>query len=112
MANDPVTRPIIRLRPGEQRSILFIGDFLVAAAAVFVGIYIWSLGDPWVKFSFEFFRLRVPWWFYGIPALWLAMLIDIYELHRAANWRRTVRSQSAKKKSLFFLIGPPKVPPN
>ena len=26
--------------------------------------------------------------------------------------RRTVRSQSAKKKSLFFLMGPPKVPPN
>jgi hypothetical protein len=29
-----------------------------------------------------------------------------------AFWRRAVRSQFAKKNSLFFLIGPPNVPPN
>jgi exopolysaccharide biosynthesis polyprenyl glycosylphosphotransferase len=94
MASEIITKPVIRLRPGEQRALLFFGDLLMATLAVLVGVYLWSIGDQWINFSLDFFRLRVPWWFYGIPLAWMLMLLDIYELHRAANWRRTVRAIS------------------
>jgi exopolysaccharide biosynthesis polyprenyl glycosylphosphotransferase len=44
------------------------------------------------KFSLEFFRLRVQFWFYLLPVGWMLLLIEIYDLHRAANWGRTLRA--------------------
>lgn len=88
-----VTKPTWRLRPGEQRALLFLGDLLAASLALLAGIYFWFAGDAWLKhFSLEFFRLRVQFWFYLLPAAWMLLLIDLYDLHRAANWERTVRA--------------------
>jgi exopolysaccharide biosynthesis polyprenyl glycosylphosphotransferase len=81
-----------RLRPGEQRTLLIFGDLFMAALALLAGIYYWSVGDKWLQFSLEFFRVRVDPWFYMLPFAWMLLLVEIYDLHRAANWGRTVRS--------------------
>jgi exopolysaccharide biosynthesis polyprenyl glycosylphosphotransferase len=90
MASD--TRPTLRLRPGEQRVILILGDLLMGVIALLVGIYVWAAGDKFLNFSFEFFRLRVAFWYYLLPLVWMLLLIDLYDPHQAANWRATVRS--------------------
>jgi exopolysaccharide biosynthesis polyprenyl glycosylphosphotransferase len=87
------TKPTWRLRPGEQRALLIFGDLFMASLALLAGIYFWFAGDAWLKrFSLEFFRLRVQFWFYLLPAAWMILLIEIYDLHRAANWGRTLRA--------------------
>ncbi len=85
-------RSTFRLRPSEQRALLFLGDMLMASLALVAGIYFWAEGDAFLDFGWEFFQVRVPWWFYGIPLLWPIFLVDIYELHRAASWRKTLNS--------------------
>lgn len=85
------TKTTFRLRPGEQRTLLIVGDLFVATLALLAGIYFWSVGDKWLQFSLEFFRLRVDAWFYLLPLAWMLLLVEIYDLHRAANWNRTVR---------------------
>ncbi|MEI6289458.1 MAG: sugar transferase [Chloroflexota bacterium] len=90
------TRPAWRLRPGEQRALLILGDLLMAILALLAGLYFWFAGDAWLKsFTIDFFRLRVQYWFYLLPILWMLLLIDIYDLHRAANWSRTMRTITA-----------------
>lgn len=86
------TKPTLRLRPSEQRSLLILGDLFVGALALLAGIYYWSVGDKWLQFSLEFFRLRVDNWFYLLPFAWMLLLVEIYDLHRAASWTRTVRA--------------------
>lgn len=86
------TKPTLRLRPSEQRILLIFGDLLVATLALLAGIYYWSTGDKWLQFSLEFFRVRVDSWFYLLPLAWMLLLVELYDLHRAAHWTRTVRS--------------------
>ena len=89
------TKPTWRIRPGEQRALLIFGDLVMAALALLAGIYFWFAGDAWLKkFSLEFFRLRVQFWFYLLPVAWMLLLIEIYDLHRAASWNRTLRAVS------------------
>ncbi len=65
------TRPAWRLRPGEQRALLILGDLLMAILALLAGLYFWFAGDAWLKsFTIDFFRLRVQYWFYLLPILW------------------------------------------
>ena len=86
------TKSTLRLRPGEQLALLMFGDLFMAALAFLAGIYYWSVGDKWLKFSLEFFRARVDAWYYLLPFAWMLLLIEIYDLHRAASWSRTVRA--------------------
>ncbi len=88
---DIATRPTLRLRSSEQRALLVIGDSVVAILAFLGGVYIWAAGDRWLDFSLEFFRARVPLWFYLLPFFWLLMMTDLYDLHRASNWRTSYR---------------------
>lgn len=85
------SKSTFRLRPGEQRTLLIFGDLFMAALALLAGIYYWSVGDYGLQFSLEFFRVRVDSWFYLLPLAWMILLVEIYDLHRAANWGRTVR---------------------
>ncbi len=92
--NDPGIAPKPsgwRVRPSEQRTILLIGDLVVAAIALFVALYIWGRRDIWFNFSLDFLQERVELWFYLLPLGWLVMLVDLYDVHRANNWRTTVR---------------------
>ena len=36
-----ISRPSIRLRPSEQRTILLIGDLIASAGAMGLALYIW-----------------------------------------------------------------------
>ncbi len=86
-----ITRPRFRLTPGEQRIILILGDLFVGIVALLGGIYFWFIVDPDFFNFFEFFIARAPFWFYILPPAWMLLLIDLYDLHRASNWQRTVR---------------------
>ena len=94
-----IYRPSLRLRPGEQRSILLLGDFIASAAAIAGSIFFW--------YQYSLYRLiesgitpgraerliqiDVPFWFYLLPFVWLLLMVESYDLHAAANWRRTLR---------------------
>jgi len=102
-----------RLRPGEARLILLVGDLVVAFAALIVALYIWGIQDEWLEFSLSFLRERVQPWFYLLPLAWLVMLVDVYDLHRANNWRATLTGIAiaalvgAGLYALVYLVSPP-----
>ncbi len=35
--------------------------------------------------------LKIPFWFYLLPLVWLLLMVDSYEPHAAANWKKTLR---------------------
>ena len=78
-----------RLRPNDIRVILIIGDLLVGILALLCGVYFWAAGDKWINFSLDFFKVRVPLWFYFLPLAWMLLFVDLYDVHRAASWSRT-----------------------
>lgn len=86
-----IARPRFRLTPGEQRALLILGDLLMGIVALAGGIYFWFIEDPWFFSFIDFLVARVPSWFYILPPAWMLLLVDLYDLHRAANWRRTAR---------------------
>jgi len=83
------TRWLVRLH--EQRGILLIGDMAVAIIALFVSLYVWGQRDLWFKFSLGFLQERVEFWFYLLPLGWLVLLVELYDVHHAHNWRKTMR---------------------
>lgn len=87
----------IRLRASERRTVLIIGDLLMAALALLVALYFWSRGDQWLHFSWEFIRDRPPDWFFLLPFIWAVLLVELYDIHRAGDWRETLKgiAQSA-----------------
>jgi exopolysaccharide biosynthesis polyprenyl glycosylphosphotransferase len=91
MATENLKQPVLRLRPSEQRTLIFSGDLIVALIAFFGGVYFWAIADAILDFSFESFQRYVPWWYYLLPIIWMVMLVELYDLHRAANWRKTLR---------------------
>ncbi len=94
-----IVRPSLRLRPNEQRSILLIGDLVASIGAIFGSLYFW--------YQYSFFKLvasgytetraakllevQVPTWFYLLPLAWLLLMVELYDPHKAANWRKTLR---------------------
>jgi exopolysaccharide biosynthesis polyprenyl glycosylphosphotransferase len=79
-----------RVRPREQRNILLIGDAFVSIIALFAGLYFWGQKDAWLKFSLHFMQERVEFWFYFLPLVWMVLLVELYDPHRARNLRQTV----------------------
>ena len=106
MADNVRTTPL-RLRPSEHRTILFVGDMLMAIAAVFAATQTWRFylisaktGELIEKgFGPERAALMAPNqvvfnvqpWFYLLPIVWLILLVELYEPHVAASGRRTTR---------------------
>src|SRR4051812_19301690 len=88
------SRPTLRLRPAEQRTILLLGDLVAGILAISGGVYFWAGAIKGIQFSLQFFQLRVPIWFYFLPLAWMFLLADLYHFHRAANWQRTIRGVS------------------
>ncbi len=78
-----------RVRPREQRTILLMGDLIVAVLALFGGLYFWGQKDAWLSFSLDFLKQRVDLWFYLLPFIWMVFLVELYDLHRAKNLRQT-----------------------
>ncbi len=99
MADIP-SPPLLRLRSAEHRALLVFGDLLASYAAVALAIYTWYRYQRYVLLSMGIpprrvdllLNVEVPWWFYLLPILWGVLLIELYDPHKAANARRTLRS--------------------
>jgi len=98
MANHQTPR--LRLRPSEHRGLLFIGDLLMAIVSDFAAIYTWREYQRYILFADDLKpkvveqllqNINIPVWFYLLPIAWLLLMIELYEPHTAANWRKTVR---------------------
>jgi len=82
-----------RLRPGERRIILLIGDAVMAGLALFAAIYLWSRAD-WLSLN-EFRDQRIPNWFYLLPLLWLILNVEMYDIRRAGRRKETMKGVAA-----------------
>jgi len=78
-----------RMGSGERRIILIIGDFIAAASASFLALYLWAQID-WLGFSLVFVRFRAGWFFF-LPAMWLFLMVNNYDVIRASSWGETLR---------------------
>ena len=79
-----------RLRFGERWVLLLIGDFLMAVAALLFGLYFWAVGQEIPDFV-EFLKVRPQDWVFLLPFAWPLLLLELYDTHRAANRRNTIR---------------------
>jgi exopolysaccharide biosynthesis polyprenyl glycosylphosphotransferase len=94
-------RPPLRLRQSEQRVILLFGDFITSIVAVFGALYVWREYNRYVLLTKGFTEKQIdrffpnsieaPIWFYLLPLIWLLLMVELYEPHAAASWRRTLR---------------------
>lgn len=108
MADNIRTTPL-RLRPGEHRAILFIGDLMMAITSMFSALYSWRLysnySDRLLYLAQGLTEKRIekilaakgpfyeqsPFWFYLLPIVWMILLIELYEPHVAGSGRKTTR---------------------
>jgi len=79
-----------QLRTAERRMLLIVGDLLAAIIATIVALALWSQFD-YLKLSEEFVRARAG-WFVLLPVIWLVLLINSYDVRRAASWSSTLRN--------------------
>lgn len=102
-----IPRPSIRLRPSEQRALLVFGDLVASAGAMGLGLYIWyqlsltreiarliEIGYPENQannIALRIIGINPPFWFYLLPLAWILLMVDSYDLHSAANLRKTLR---------------------
>src|SRR3990172_13144979 len=87
-APEPRTRAV-RLREPERRLLLVGGDILAALAGAAVALALWGQFD-YLGPTAEFVRARAI-WFLFLPLLWPLFMINLYDVHRAASWRDTLR---------------------
>ena len=106
MAENVRTTPL-RLRPGEHRTVLFVGDLLMSVASVFAALETWrrynfnvilsELIDVGINISRAQSQatlranIEVPVWFYLLPIAWMILLVELYEPHVAGSGRKTTR---------------------
>jgi exopolysaccharide biosynthesis polyprenyl glycosylphosphotransferase len=106
MAENIRTTPL-RIRPSEYRSLLLLGDLLMAVVSVFASLYVWRqynfyvilaglLADGVAPGRAEqrariLNNLEPQFWFYLLPIVWLFLLIELYDPHVAGSGRRTTR---------------------
>ena len=55
-----------------------------------VSLLLWASRD-WLAISFEFFRARVPAWFFLLPLLWVLLMVEMYDLRRASHRREIIK---------------------
>jgi len=102
-----IQRPSFRLRPSEQRTILLMGDLIASVGAMLLALYVWyqfslsgeierlldrgfSLARA-ERFAVGAIEINPPFWFYLLPLFWILLMVDSYETHTAASWRKTLR---------------------
>jgi exopolysaccharide biosynthesis polyprenyl glycosylphosphotransferase len=77
------------MQDSERRLILVLGDLIASSAATFIALYLWAQLD-WFGFSWEFVRNRAE-WFILLPGIWLLLMVNLYDVQRAASRRETLR---------------------
>ena len=78
-----------RLKTGERQLLLIAGDFVAASAATFTALALWAQFD-WLGLGRGFVQARAG-WFVLLPVAWLILMVNLYDVHRAASWRDTLR---------------------
>ena len=92
MATTTTVKPLaVRLRPVERRLLLLLGDLLVSSLALLASLYFWAQRDQWLNFSWKFLEQRPPVWFWFLPLLWILLINDLYDIHRASRLMDTLR---------------------
>ncbi len=79
------------LRVGERQTLLVIGDLLAASLALLIALYVWGNSERFLGFSLTFIQRRVPFWFFLLPLAWIVLMVELYDVHRANDWKQTVR---------------------
>lgn len=93
-----------KLRTPERRLLLILGDLLAAFGGAAVALALWGNLD-YFGLSVAFVRFRAA-WFIILPLLWPLFMVNLYDVHRAASWRVTVRGVlvAAAGGALAYLI--------
>jgi FlaA1/EpsC-like NDP-sugar epimerase len=81
-----------RLRPGERRFLIVLGDFILAWVALAIAVYIWAVAQLQDLPLMEFIQARMQGWFFLLPIVWIILLIDSYDSRTSIDLRRTFRS--------------------
>ena len=81
-----------RLKSGERWFILFCGDFIVSLSSILIAIYFWTRQDWYLSDWANFIHYRVPYWFYLLPIIWIILLIELYDVRRAARPSETLKA--------------------
>ena len=84
-----------RFRLVERRVLLLFGDLLAGIGALAFALVFWSFRDPYYNFNTFFLFEHVPTWFYLLPIIWLILLLELYNIRRAANWAATTQTIAA-----------------
>lgn len=82
----------VRFRPKQRINLLLFGDLFAAGIALMTSLFLWSLHDDWLSFSYEFIAARTPIWFFFLPLLWIFLLLQLYDIRRATSMQDTVRA--------------------
>ncbi|HEX7568400.1 MAG TPA: exopolysaccharide biosynthesis polyprenyl glycosylphosphotransferase [Anaerolineaceae bacterium] len=107
MATNPPIKPIaVHLRSVERRLILVTADLLVSGLALLLSLYFWAQRDQWLHFSWNFLQQRIPLWFWFLPLLWILLINELYDIHRANSLKETGRGilVGAAVGAAFYLI--------
>jgi len=78
-----------RVHAGERRLLLLFGDLVAASLATLAALALWAESD-WLGFTGDFVRSRAA-WFLLLPPAWVLLMVNQYDVHRAASWRETWR---------------------
>lgn len=84
----------LRLGLSERRVLLAFGDLFMAAIALAAALYFWVIGIGSLNTLevIEFLQERPPDWFYFLPLIWVLLLFETYDPHRASSWQHTRNS--------------------
>lgn len=91
-SSNPTQSSFVRFRPRQRINLLIIGDLVASGIALAIALFLWSLYDEWLTFSFEFISARTPLWFFFLPFFWIFLLLELYDLRRAENIQDTIRA--------------------
>ncbi len=81
-----------RLRPGERRLLIIIGDFLFSWAAFGIAVYAWAAALAIDQPLMEFIQQRLQGWFFFLPIFWIILLVDSYDSRTSIDLNKTFRS--------------------
>jgi exopolysaccharide biosynthesis polyprenyl glycosylphosphotransferase len=80
-----------QLRMTERRALLLVGDLTVGIISLGVSLYLWASGDRWLDFSLEFLEKRPSFWYFFLPVIWLVLMVELYDVHRAGHLGETIK---------------------
>ena len=104
MANDKTSH--WRLSIIERRTLLIFGDFFVGLLALGVSLVFWASNAEWLGLSLAFLQQRVAPWYYLLPVIWVLLMMDLYDVHQAADLKKTFQGilYAASVGLLLYLV--------